>query len=508
MDTAKKANNEVLVYVWGAETTGSSGPMRTMYPHEPCQASVIQTILAGEDHALLLNVLDPVGFCQVYPTISLSLPINMAKRVGKLQLKPFCYPKVFSKVFDEKYSRSYGEDIVVFPKSFTHLWWLDAEVISPIPLAFNNGIPWVMVDLSGISQVDVGLEDEKSLAFDFLNSFLSPIRYLVDTHVIRFGVDTSKAAAIWHGISVNTHITMVDRLVVTFESHNLSQLIPAELKLFPIKINELTEFVDALKKYVQNLQMDFPTNILEISNKLSEFTKALSALTTKVEKLKGFKREILADLIALPDKFSNIIAQVAKLKVLDAILDILNKVVVSLDILVDVISSTSHKAQTSKGIVDDEEETNSDLDIEIRSSGTLEESSKSKPIKKFTYITNSALGQEVVDKFYKDKVKYDKYCLKILNRRAKGKIINYDVFTIGKGPINLKVYRDDDTTEVIYNFKVSDFHVGEWKNVLDAFPKRTRARWKDIYTQMRQRLDDVNKTAKELKQDLSCPLEE
>ncbi|GJU56977.1 hypothetical protein Tco_1234743 [Tanacetum coccineum] len=84
-------------------------------------------------------------------------------------------------------------------------------------------------------------------------------------------------------------------------------------------MNELTEFVDALKKYVQNLQMDFPTDILEISNKLSEFTKALSALTTKV----------------------------AKLKVLDAILDILNKVVVSLDILVDVISSTSHKAETS-----------------------------------------------------------------------------------------------------------------------------------------------------------------
>ncbi|GJU56978.1 hypothetical protein Tco_1234744 [Tanacetum coccineum] len=57
--------------------------------------------------------------------------------------------------------------------------------------------------------------------------------------------------------------------------------------------------------------------------------------------------------------------------------------------------------------------------------------------------------------------------LKILNRRAKGKIINCDVFTRGKGPINLKVYRDDDTTEVIYNFKVSDFHVGEWKNVLE-----------------------------------------
>ncbi|GKB24653.1 hypothetical protein Tco_0864054 [Tanacetum coccineum] len=50
-----------------------------------------------------------------------------------------------------------------------------------------------------------------------------------------------------------------------------------------------------------------------------------------------------------------------------------------------------------------------------------------------------ALGQDVVEKFYKDKVKYDKYYLKMLNRRAKGKITNCDVLTRGNGPINMKV---------------------------------------------------------------------
>ncbi|GKB63403.1 hypothetical protein Tco_0919589 [Tanacetum coccineum] len=55
---------------------------------------------------------------------------------------------------------------------------------------------------------------------------------------------------------------------------------------------------------------------------------------------------------------------------------------------------------------------------------------------------------------------------------------------------------------------VNDIHVGEWNEVLDACPKRTGAGWKNIYTQMRQRIDDVNKTTEELELDHSRPLEE
>ncbi|GKG18908.1 hypothetical protein Tco_0376007 [Tanacetum coccineum] len=71
------------------------------------------------------------------------------------------------------------------------------------------------------------------------------------------------------------------------------------------------------------------------------------------------------------------------------------------------------------------------------------------------------MGLDVVEKMYKDKVKYDVYCLKMLNRRAKGKITNCDVLSRGKGPITLKVYRDDGSEEVIQNFKASDLHLGE-----------------------------------------------
>nr|GEZ01564.1 hypothetical protein [Tanacetum cinerariifolium] len=81
---------------------------------------------------------------------------------------------------------------------------------------------------------------------------------------------------------------------------------------------------------------------------------------------------------------------------------------------------------------------------------------------------------------YRDKVKYDKYCLKMLNRRALGKITNCDVLSRGNGPITLK---------------------------MQACPKRTRFGWTTIYTQMRQRLDALHKTEEELKLDFSKPLD-
>ncbi|GJS59046.1 hypothetical protein Tco_0653830 [Tanacetum coccineum] len=69
------------------------------------------------------------------------------------------------------------------------------------------------------------------------------------------------------------------------------------------------------------------------------------------------------------------------------------------------------------------------------------------------------LGLDVVSKCYKAKLQYDKYYYKMLNRRAKSRIINCDVLT-RKGLITLKVYKEDGTSEVISNFKANDLHLG------------------------------------------------
>ncbi|GJY36984.1 hypothetical protein Tco_0422362 [Tanacetum coccineum] len=59
---------------------------------------------------------------------------------------------------------------------------------------------------------------------------------------------------------------------------------------------------------------------------------------------------------------------------------------------------------------------------------------------------------DVVEQYHNNKLLFDKYYEKMLKRRKSSKIINCDVIT-QKGPILLKVYREDGTIEVIANFK-------------------------------------------------------
>ncbi|GJU62095.1 hypothetical protein Tco_1243930 [Tanacetum coccineum] len=84
-----------------------------------------------------------------------------------------------------------------------------------------------------------------------------------------------------------------------------------------------------------------------LTNHLTDFTNSHSTLTSSVEKLEGFKLELLADLIALPGTLTNVSSYLEKFKVLDVIPDIMNKVDASLDRFTDEIPSTSKKAGTS-----------------------------------------------------------------------------------------------------------------------------------------------------------------
>ncbi|GJX62281.1 hypothetical protein Tco_0295181 [Tanacetum coccineum] len=65
-----------------------------------------------------------------------------------------------------------------------------------------------------------------------------------------------------------------------------------------------------------------------------------------------------------------------------------------------------------------------------------------------------------------------------------------------KGPITLKVYREDGTSEIILNFKASDLHLVEWREVMKACPNRTRKGWEIHYEQCKQDpLDKLNDLA-------------
>ncbi|GJZ32953.1 hypothetical protein Tco_0578389 [Tanacetum coccineum] len=100
------------------------------------------------------------------------------------------------------------------------------------------------------------------------------------------------------------------------------------------------------------------------------------------------------------------------------------------------------------------------------------------------------LGKDVVTQYYTKKLLFDKYYDKILKRKKTPKIANYKVLT-KKGPITLKIYREDGSDEVISNLKVNDLHSVEWREVLQACLDKSEKGWKTIYDLVKTRVDQL-----------------
>ncbi|GJY87535.1 hypothetical protein Tco_0502163, partial [Tanacetum coccineum] len=162
------------------------------------------------------------------------------------------------------------------------------------------------------------------------------------------------------------------------------------------------------------------------------------------------------------------------------------------------LKSKGKEVMSSKDVEDAETKSDSEDDHANLAQTTIE-SSKQKKLKKFSYITEGGekinltaekieeqkrfeetlkaelakqevgkvkselvdlLGVDVVTHYYNKNLMYAKYYDKVLKRRKSSKIKNCDVLTT-KGPITLKIYREDESIEVILNLKVSDLHPSE-----------------------------------------------
>ncbi|GJU30882.1 hypothetical protein Tco_1174471 [Tanacetum coccineum] len=239
-------------------------------------------------------------------------------------------------------------------------------------------------------------------------------------------------------------------------SFNMEQL--KELML-PSKFIELSGEVKNLKKLLNELEVELPTELKEIPSKLEDFTKTVTCLTSQVVELKTLQWELPEEFLSVPTYVASV---QAKLKTLDSL-----------------------PRRSSESGSNDDDETR-------HVSGSLVESSRTKKLKKFDYVTESGghfhlteeqinvqkkveedakakaaklererrreelvdlLGPEVVEKAYKEKLQYDIYYDKMLNKWEQAKITNCDVLT-RKGPTILKVYREGDESEIIPNFKM------------------------------------------------------
>nr|GEX58862.1 hypothetical protein [Tanacetum cinerariifolium] len=148
---------------------------------------------------------------------------------------------------------------------------------------------------------------------------------------------------------------------------------------------------------------------------------------------------------------------------------------------------------------------------EINQQKKLEEDAKAKAAKEEREVRKAELvyllGLKVVNKYYNDKLQYDRYCDKMQSRRAESRVTNCDVLT-KKGPITPKVYREDGTSERIPNYKASDLHLREWREVVQACPKRTGKGWKTIYGKIQTRMDYLHTTEATLGVNLDILLSE
>ncbi|GKC38858.1 hypothetical protein Tco_1051242 [Tanacetum coccineum] len=205
------------------------------------------------------------------------------------------------------------------------------------------------------------------------------------------------------------------------------------------------------------MQVDFPAYILEILTKLNEFTNALSALTSKIEKLEGFKLELLVDLHSLPSHLSNVTSQVVNLKVLDVITNIMNKVTASLERFADDISSASQRAE---------------------SSGVPSACQAATPFMQspFTSRPEKTIPRTEGEQS-KDKGK---------------KAMSQEDIVVAK--------EEDSNSDSDDDSRPSEFR--------NACSNRIGAGWKIIYIQMRERIDDFNSMGDQLELYLTRPLEE
>ncbi|GKC90074.1 hypothetical protein Tco_1150723 [Tanacetum coccineum] len=120
-------------------------------------------------------------------------------------------------------------------------------------------------------------------------------------------------------------------------------------------------------------------------------------------------------------------------------------------------------------------------------------SSKVKKLKKFDFVAEDGRHIHLSEEQINNQKK--------LEEEAKAEVAKQE----GEGP-TFKVYREDDTYEVILNFKVSDLHLGEWKEVMKACPDRKGKGRQTIYDQIQTRMDYLHTTKAELGINLDIPL--
>nr|GEY98988.1 hypothetical protein [Tanacetum cinerariifolium] len=212
--------------------------------------------------------------------------------------------------------------------------------------------------------------------------------------------------------------------------------------------------------------------------------------STSVVELKKHKWKLPKELLDLPGHLFSVQSHIYTL---EALPDLLNKVADTLNRFASILNAHN------KGVPLAGKSTASPVKGEKNTN----------PVTKDVKLENLAdhISIYLVEEYHKKKLLYNKYCDKTLKRKKSPKITNCEVLT-KKGPITLKIYREDGSEEVISNRKVNDRHLAEWREVIQACLDKSEKGWKTIYAPGKTRLDQQTQTEQELNINLSKPIKE
>ncbi|GJR79014.1 retrovirus-related pol polyprotein from transposon TNT 1-94 [Tanacetum coccineum] len=285
-------------------------------------------------------------------------------------------------------------------------------------------------------------------------------------------------------------------------THDFSGSLPTELKELPSKFTELTGEVKDLKKHVKSIQAKIktldalPSLLNRVTEALNKFAQVIESASTKAGD-KGVPSAGPADIKPAEGEKNTQQATISQLFQKRAAKDAEKA----------NLNNQQPIPTTTLG-------SESDSDDTIHLTGFMVESSKKKKLKKFDFVTEGGdhvhLTEEQIkeQKRIEESAKAEAAKHKVEVRRKELVDLLVPDVVSKKGPITLKVHREDDTYEVILNFKASDFHLVEWKEVVQACPNRTGKGWTTIYGKIKTRMDYLHQTEAELGIDLNKPLSE
>ncbi|GJS12123.1 hypothetical protein Tco_0368919 [Tanacetum coccineum] len=126
--------------------------------------------------------------------------------------------------------------------------------------------------------------------------------------------------------------------------HDFASCLPTALKELPSKFTKLSGEIKKLKKHVQEIEIELPGDLKEIPTKLETFTSTISSLSSQVAELKNIQWELPAEFQALPSQVSSV---QEKLKSLDSLPSLLNKVIDTLNRFATVVENASGDARNN-----------------------------------------------------------------------------------------------------------------------------------------------------------------